>query len=70
MAVGLGYGVQSSHYYINVLYIAVIIKEILQTVGPICQVPVGEGVRRALWQLALAMVFKALITILMYFTLQ
>ena len=24
---------------------------------------VGEGVRRALWQLALAMVFKALITV-------
>ena len=38
MAVSPGYGVQSSHYYINVLHFAVIIKEILQTVGPICQV--------------------------------
>ena len=55
-----------------VLHIAVIIKEILQAVSPICQVHiyVGEGVRRALWQLAVAIVFKALITILMYFTLQ
>ena len=114
MAVCLGYGVQSSHYCINVLHIAVIIREILQTADPICQVPmwekaleepygslpwlwcsklsllylcashcsdyqrnltdsrsylsstyVGEGVQRAL-----AMVFKALITILMCFTLQ
>ena len=44
MAVSLGYGVQSSHYCINVLHIAVIIKEILQTVGPICQVPMWEKV--------------------------
>ena len=40
MAVSPGQGVQSSHYCINVLHIAVIIKEILQTVGPICQVHV------------------------------
>ena len=44
MAVSPGYGVQSSHTYINELHIAVIIKEILQTVGPICQVPMWEKV--------------------------
>ena len=38
MAVSPCNGVQSSHYYINVLYIAVIINEILQTAGPVCQV--------------------------------
>ena len=42
MAVSFGYGVQSSHYFINVLYIAVIIREILQTAGPVCQVPMWE----------------------------
>ena len=42
MAVSFGYRVQSSHYYFNVLYIAVIIREILQTADPICQVPMWE----------------------------
>ena len=44
MAVSPGYGVQSSLIYtcIYVLHIAVIIKEIIQTVGPICQVPMWE----------------------------
>ena len=44
MAVSLGSGVQSSHIYINELHISVIIKEILQTVSPICQVPMWEKV--------------------------